>query len=245
MLGSITLSASFGAYALAFLGGLIPAVLWFFFWIRMDNRHKEPYGLLLMTFIAGMLSVIIVLPIEKFIASLPIGTGMHTILWASAEEILKYCAFAAIAYKSPYIDEPIDYCIYLITAALGFAALENTLFLIQPLTVSDTTVSFLTGNLRYMGATLLHAVSSGLIGIGLGLAYFKEKETRSLYGILGLGAAILLHSVFNFFIIEKSGENFFQVFGFLWVTTIIIMLLFEKLRRMGKYAMAAQQQEQL
>ena len=56
-----------------------------------------------------------------------------------------------------------------------------------------------------------------------------------MYAFCGIIAAITLHSVFNFFIMQNSGKNFLQIFGFLWVITIIIMLLFEKLRRMGPY----------
>lgn len=189
-----------------------------------------------MTFVTGMLSVIVVLPIEKLISVIVTDPVVRTVLWSATEEVFKYFVFVVIVLKSPFLDEPVDFPIYLITAALGFAALENTFFLIEPLSINETTVSFLTGNLRYLGATLLHTIASGFVGVVMGLVFFKSKEVRHFYLILGLLGAIALHSVFNFFIIEKSGENFFQIFGFLWVTAIIIMLLFEKLRRMGTYA---------
>lgn len=221
---------------LALLFGMIPSILWLFFWLREDDKNKEPRGLLLMTFITGMLAVIVVLPIQKLISIIFADTLTRTILWSTTEEIFKYLVFAVIVLRSPFLDEPVDFPIYLMTAALGFAALENTFFLLQPLAANETIVSFLTGNLRYLGATLLHSVASGFVGIVMGLVYYKRQETRRIYLLLGLLGAICLHTVFNFFIIDRSGENFFQIFGFLWVTAIIIMLLFEKLRRMGKYA---------
>lgn len=223
-------------YVIAAVVGMVPSVIWLLFWLREDSdgRH-EPTGLVTITFVAGMLAVIFVLPIEKFVASLAIGNAAQITLWAASEEILKYFAFAIVMSRSAYLDEPVDQAIYLMTAALGFAALENSLYLVHPVAVNDTTVSFLTGNLRFLGSTLLHAVTSGVLGISIGLAYFKSKGTKTLYAVIGLCAAIALHSVFNFFIMKNNGENFLQVFGFLWVVAIIIMLLFEKLRRMGAY----------
>lgn len=220
---------------LAFLGGTIPALLWLFFWMREIKGNRQPKVLMVTTFFAGMLCVVIVLPIQKLIAGAAENTIVLTTLWAASEEIIKCLAFIVIMSKSPYLDKPAEYPIYFMTAALGFAALENTLFLIQPLSVDNTTLSLITGNMRFLGSTLLHAAASGMIGIAIGLAFFKSASTRAWYTLIGIAAAITLHSIFNFFIMKENGENFLQVFGFLWVTTIIIMLLFEKLRRMGSY----------
>lgn len=234
---NITISSDPSAFIIALLVGTLPALLWLFFWLREDETdRREPIGLIVITFIAGMISVIVVLPVEKFLSTLSQNQTVLITLWAASEEILKYIAFSIIMTKSPYLDEPVEYPIYLMTAALGFAALENTLYLIHPVAVNDATVSFLTGNLRFLGSTLLHSVTSGIIGISIGLAFFKDAGTKTLYALMGLAGAIALHSVFNFFIMQQNGANFIQIFGFLWVITIIIMLLFEKLRRMGSYA---------
>jgi len=236
MQNTLTFSQNPTAFILALIAGTIPAVLWLFFWLREDGAgKKEPAGLIFLTFAAGMLSVIFVLPVEKFISTFHQSQPVLITLWAASEEIFKYIAFAVIMTRSPYIDEPVDYAIYLMTAGLGFAALENGLYLIHPVAQSGTIVSFLTGNLRFLGSTLLHSVTSGIIGISVGLAFFRSRGTRTFFALIGIGAAIALHSVFNFFIMQKNGENFLQVFGFLWVVTIIIMLIFEKLRRMGAY----------
>src|SRR3989344_1559872 len=123
--------------------------------------------------------------------------------------------------------------VFLITAALGFAALENVLFLIKPLSLGETTVTLLTGHLRFLGSTLLHTVASGILGVSLGISLRVEEYKKPLYFIVGLILSITLHSVFNFFIIRNSGSDFLKVFAFLWVVTIIVMLLFEKVRRMN------------
>ena len=219
----------------AALGGMLPSILWLFFWLREIRGNRQPAILLITTFIAGMLSVIIVLPIQKVIGLLPESTVFLTTMWAAAEEIMKCLAFAVIMARSPHLDRPVEYPIYFMTAALGFAALENTLFLLHPISTDNTTLALLTGNMRFLGSTLLHAVASGMVGIGVGLAFFKRSGAKAVYGTIGLIVAIVLHTMFNIFIAEDSGRNFFQVFGVLWVIAIIVMLLFERLRRMGKY----------
>ena len=224
---------------LAFLGGIIPSLLWLGFWLKEDKKNPEPKGLLTIVFIMGMVGVICVLPIQKFIQTHIGSPEGQLVLWASAEEIIKYLAVLLVLYRTRYIDEPIDWPIYLITAALGFAALENVFFLIKPLEMGQNTVGLLTGQFRFLGSTLLHTVSSGILGIALGISLRIERLKGKWYIIVGLILAIALHSVFNFFIIKIKVDNgnyfleLLKVFGFLWVVTIIIMLLFEKVRRMN------------
>jgi len=219
--------------SLAFLGGITPSLIWLWFWLKEDNQKPEPKGLLTAIFFIGMVAVIFIIPIQKFIQNNLTSLEWQTIGWASAEELIKYLSVIIILYKTNRIDEPIDSPIFLITASLGFAALENTLFLIKPLSLNETTVSLITGQLRFLGSTLLHAISTGIIGITLGLSFYKRKYIKKIYFLIGIILAITLHSTFNFFIMEDNGNNFLRVFSFLWVVTIIIMLLFEKLRRMS------------
>ena len=219
---------------IALIGGTVPALFWLWFWLEENKEKPEPKGLLTICFLLGMLSVIFVLPIQKFIQSNIDSHQLQIISWASAEEIIKYLAVMLVVYKTNYVDEPIDWPIYLITVALGFAALENTLFLIKPLALNQATVGLLTGQLRFLGSTLLHAVSSGIVGITLGLSFNMSRLIRGWYLFIGLILAISLHSAFNFFIMDNNGSNFLRVFAFLWVVTIIIMLLFEKIRRISK-----------
>ncbi len=224
---------------LALLEGIIPAFLWLLFWIKEEEKRPEPKKLLAAVFIMGMIAVICVLPIQKFIQWFFSSHELQIIFWAGSEEIIKYLAVLLILYRTNQIRDAIDWPIYFITAALGFAALENALFLIKPLSIGATTVSLLTGQLRFLGSTLLHAVTSGIVGIALGISIQMKRLKRMWYIFTGLFLAIALHSVFNFFIIRtngNSGNDFLEilkVFSFLWVVTIIVMLLFEKVRRMN------------
>ena len=225
--------------ALAFVGGIIPSLLWLWFWIKEEQKKPEPKAILTIAFVMGMVAVIFTLQIEKFIQMNVDSSNLQLILWATTEEIMKYLAVMIVLYRTSYVEKPIDWPIYLITAALGFAALENTLFLQKSLSLDQTTIGMFTaaslGQLRFLGSTLLHTVSSGILGISIGISMHMKGFKKKWYIFIGLVLATALHSVFNFFIMRISGNEFLkvlQVFAFLWVVTIIVMLLFEKVRRM-------------
>ncbi len=222
-------------FTLAFLfGGLLPSLLWLWFWLKEDEEHPEPKTILALVFLMGIAVVILVLPIQKFIDTHILSTTGKLVLWAVAEEALKYLAVVLLLWGTRAVNEPVDWPIYLITAALGFATLENTLFIIKPLAVSGATVSLLTGQLRFLGSTLLHTVSSGLIGIAMGISFHLNGFKRASLVFGWFLVAVALHSAFNFFIIRNGGDDFLKVFAFLWVATIILLLLFEKVRRISK-----------
>ena len=85
----------------ALLGGVVPAIVWLTFWLREDSKRPEPKGRLLETFLAGMLAVIIVLPIQKVVASSFPGLGfVPFLLWATTEEILKFFAAYLTALRT-------------------------------------------------------------------------------------------------------------------------------------------------
>ena len=219
----------------AVLGGAVPAILWLWFWLKEEDEadDPEPRGLIALCFILGGLSVLVAIWLEKFSLNFISDRTTQIIVWASIEEILKLIGVGLIVFGSSHLNRPIDYPMYFIAVALGFAAFENVLYLIKPLEASGTIVGILTGNLRFLGSTLLHAIASAMIGTSLGLSFFIPQY-RTIYLISGLVCAIVLHSVFNFFIMKGSGENFLSVFGFLWVVAIINILVFEKLKRMGQ-----------
>jgi protease PrsW len=217
-------------FAIAFLAGLTPALFWLWFWLREDNSHPEPYLLIAISFIAGMAVVAAALPLQKLAVSSYSGSSI-IIVWVIIEELLKYAAALLLIFWNKEVDEPIDMVIYMITIALGFAALENALFIFNPLTAGDYANSALTGSFRFLGATLLHVLASGTVGVFLALTYYKSKMVQLLSGTLGLFVAILLHALFNFFIMDASGETILGVFLFVWMGVIVLFLLFEKIKQ--------------
>ena len=109
-------------FAIAFVGGLVPALFWLWFWLREDKERPEPYLLIALAFIGGMMVVPIALPLQKY--ALDNFSGDNLIfIWVIIEETLKYAAALLMILWNKEVDEPIDVIIYMITIALGFAAL--------------------------------------------------------------------------------------------------------------------------
>ena len=218
----------------ALLGGLLPAIFWLWFWLKEDSVHPEPRGLIILSFLVGMLATASAYPIEKWIATHMAGNNLNLLFfWAATEETLKFLGIYIVALRSKYFDEPIDAVVYFMTIALGFAALENTMFLINPLSGGEHMSAFLLGNFRFIGATLLHVAASGMIGVILALTFYQERITRELAGVGGLIGAILLHTLFNFSIIKTEGSYIYEIFIVLWVFILAILLICEKIKRMA------------
>lgn len=215
----------------ALLGGIFPALLWLWFWLKEDSRCPEPRRLIILAFIAGMVTVPLVLPFQKFAAAHFVGTTV-IVLWAAAEELLKFIAAYLLVLKRKDMNEPIDAIIYMITIALGFAAFENTLFLLNPIGDGDIIGSVLTGNLRFIGAMVLHTLASAVIGVAIALSFYKSAMVKRIYIFFGIILAIVLHTLFNFFIIQSNGEKLLEVFIFVWLGIIVLILFFEKIKRM-------------
>jgi RsiW-degrading membrane proteinase PrsW (M82 family) len=227
-------------FAVAFLSGLIPALFWVWFWLREDSRKPEPFFLIAIAFIAGMAVVPIALPLQKIALDIYAGVSVNfgwveveeivVLMWVIVEELMKYALALILIFWNRDVDEPIDMVIYMVVLALGFAALENALFIFNPLIAGDYLGSAITGSFRFLGATLLHVLASGTVGVFLALSYYKPKLIQILSGTAGLFMAIVLHYLFNKFIIGASGGTILVVFLFVWMGIIILFMLFEKIK---------------
>jgi len=219
----------------ALLGGVIPALLWLSFWLREDKKRPEPRGLIFLSFIGGMVIVPIVIPLEKLVTTDLYQISFLTILlWALIEEVFKYLASYFTALRNKAMDEPIDPIIYLITTALGFAALENTLFLINALSDGEIIQTIITGNMRFIGATLLHTLSSGVVGLSMALTFYKRKSLKRFGLFVGLILSVVLHTLFNFFIMDSTSGGILAVFGVVWILIVLLILFFEKVKKIRK-----------
>ncbi len=216
-------------FAIAFLGGIIPALFWLWFWLREDKERPEPYLLIILAFIAGMMVVPLVLPLQRLAIEQYDGDNL-IFVWVIIEEVMKYAAALLVVLWHKAVDEPIDLIIYMITVALGFAALENALFIFDPIVAGDTVRTLTTGKLRFLGSTLLHVLASGTVGVFLALAFYRSNTLKLVFGTLGLFIAIVLHAMFNFFIIDSNGETILGVFLFVWMGIIVLLLIFEKVK---------------
>ncbi|MBP6912403.1 MAG: PrsW family intramembrane metalloprotease [Candidatus Pacebacteria bacterium] len=225
---------SWQTIAIAAATGILPTILWLLFWLREDRIGNKPKGLFVLCYILGAMMVFLVVPLQRFAFGF-VGAGLvGIIIFAAIEELAKYLIINTVALKSSFADRAIDFPMFLICGALGFAALENVFFIIGPISNGMLLDGFITGNIRFLGATLLHAMASGLFGVLIGLSFYRNWQYKPLYVFGGFTLAVLLHSTFNFFIINGNGKNTLQTLAFLWVVAILNILLFEKLKRMNK-----------
>jgi RsiW-degrading membrane proteinase PrsW (M82 family) len=215
---------------LALTGGLVPALFWLWFLLREDRVHPEPRSLVAASFAAGMVVVLLVLPLQQY--ALDRFSGNDLVLsWVIIEEVLKYAAALLVVLWSKQVDEPIDAIIYMIAIALGFSALENALFIFNPLSAGNGAEAVLTGNFRFVGASLLHVLASGTVGVAMAFAFYKGTFLRVAYATVGLCIAIVLHALFNFSIMNAHGETLLSIFMFVWLGMIVLFLIFEKIKR--------------
>lgn len=214
------------------IGGILPALFWLYFWLKEDKLKPEPRSLIMLSFFGGMVAVLAALFAEKIIKDIVASNVILIAIYAPIiEELFKFLAAYFTTLRKKEDDEPIDPIIYLISSALGFAALENALFLINPLAENNILTGIATGNLRFIGATLLHVVASASIGIFIGFSFYKSRFLKFFMIIIGLIVAMTLHSFFNFFIIRGTDESILAVFAGLWVAVIVLILILERVKK--------------
>lgn len=218
-------------YAIAVAGGIFPALAWLWFWLKEDSRHPEPRRLIALAFIAGMLTVVIVIPIQKFVATYLATQTAIFAAWSTIEEFTKYIIAWLVVLHRRENDEPIDAVIYMVAVALGFAGLENALFLLSPLSGDTVIQTVLTGNLRFIGATLLHVFSSAIVGITIAYAFYKPTLVREWYAAVGVILASLLHTGFNFLILNTADEHLLRTFAGVWLGVIAVLFALEFVKR--------------
>jgi RsiW-degrading membrane proteinase PrsW (M82 family) len=198
--------------------GVAAATIWLTEFLRLD-KLPEPVKMILKIFFFGVLVTVPVFLFEYGLAylissasaSIPLNIA-KILYWFLAislvEEYFKYFVVSRVVLKSSEFDEPVDCMIYMITSAMGFAALENILYLLPPagkmFSLDQTIINSASiGFFRFIGATFLHALCSALIGYFLALSIYENR--RSL-AALGIFFAACLHGLYNFSIMELSSD---------------------------------------
>lgn len=208
----------------------MPSIIWLYFLLKEDAHHPEPKALLALTFVAGMAAVPLALPFEHYVREHLQGNFSVLTAWALVEETLKYVMVAALILWRRAVDEAPDYVIYMITVALGFASAENMLFLVTPLSEGNFVASFFTGDVRFLGSTLLHVVASASVGFALAFSRVYRPGTRIIAAGAGLILAVALHTVFNLLIISQGASSAFAAFFFVWIAAVVLFATFEVLK---------------
>ena len=232
--------------------GVLPPIFWLFFWLRED-AHPEPKKEIVVVFFAGMVSVAAALLLENmflgtnsaFKKIFMYGSATFQILnllgFAIVEELSKTGAAFLTGIKSKYFDEPEDGIIYMITAALGFAAMENILFIAGSLKIG-LSQSLIVSSFRFINAVLLHVSAAAIIGAGFAFSFY-HKTHRNKDVLFAIILATLLHALYNYLIIKniESALGQFSATFLVVIGAITALLLFEKARRLHKQNLPIQE----
>src|SRR3989344_2390042 len=206
--------------------GLAPSIFWLLFYLKKDC-HPEPKSMIARAFLMGVIvSPIAVLLQLLFIkinptqAAFPDNTAAFFLWAALAEELIKFYAIKLVILNSPEFDEPVDAMIYMVTAGLGFAAIENILVMFR-IIPDGATAALGVWVLRFIGAILLHALSCAILGYFLAISWFYQHHRKKLI-FIGLFMATLFHFSFNTFL--STFNN--QIVGLMYSTSLLIIMAF-------------------
>jgi RsiW-degrading membrane proteinase PrsW (M82 family) len=224
--------------------GILPSLTWLSYYLRKDV-HPEPKKTILRIFLWGALITLPVFFVQLGLASLLSKINASDLItsliyWfvviSFSEEIFKYLVIKIKIMNSPDLDEPVDVMIYMVIAALGFAALENILYLFSP--VGDMSFNQLMDRtliitfIRFIGATFLHTLCSAVVGYSLAISFCKIK-TKYASISAGLFMAVLLHGLYDFSIMKLDGYLKLVVPVAIIVTLAFLVFSgFEKLKKM-------------
>ncbi len=186
---------------------LAPVVA-FALYVYVKDRNPEPPYHLLSVFLGGALSVFLVLPVLSLLFD-SLGERMlgESLLYqaffeiALAEEITKLVPVLLLVYGRDEFDEPFDGIVYATMGAMGFAAVENLMYVLS----GGYGVAFL----RMFTAVPMHAFAGIFMGYFLGKAKFSPFPLGHV--LTGLGAATVLHGSYDYFLFVGSVSS--VIFG--------------------------------
>ena len=181
-----------------FIFAIIPSILLVRYFYLKDVNKPEPVGLIIKIFLAGFICTIPVVFIETIVDAIVQSFDFTLLIYiffqafivaGLCEETMKLMVIKLFVYNNKYFNERMDGIVYTIVASLGFACLENIMY------VSDGGLPI--ALIRSFTAVPLHAFCSGIMGYYIGKAKFSKTNSKE-YILKGLIYAILIHGSYNF-----------------------------------------------
>lgn len=176
------------------------AALLMFVYLR-DRYEPEPKRLVAYVFLAGALSILPAVILESGLLSLRPGTGVlyqAFVVAGLVEEGVKWLAIWLVGYHSPQFNEPMDGIVYATAAGLGFATVENLLYVGAGGVATGLTRAFL--------AVPGHALFAVAMGYHLGLAKFAPEARRRRWQLaMALVLPVALHGLYDALLLSDSG----------------------------------------
>lgn len=170
-----------------------------------DRFDKEPLRLLLKVFVWGSLSVIPTIVVERALMSFNLFTGilasafMAFIVAGLTEEFFKREVVLRAVYKDRAFNEKLDGIIYAVFAALGFATVENIMYVLVSFSANPYV-----GISRGIFSVPTHVLLGITMGYYLSLAKFSyNKNIERMYLRKALTVPALLHGFFDFLLMAN------------------------------------------
>lgn len=179
------------------------AIAIYVFW--RDKYNAEPKRLLIKAYLIGCVSVLpatLLHALLQTVFKVKIShslteTFMYAFLVvAISEETSKFIALRWRLFPKPDFDEPYDGITYSVLIGMGFASVENIMYVYQ------SADPYSVATLRAFTAVPAHATFAVAMGYYAGLAKFS-KNSRWLYLAKGLLLAIVLHGTYDFLLMQK------------------------------------------
>ena len=162
------------------LAAVLPSIILLWYFHRQD-RYPEPLGVMMMTFVLGVLAVIPILLVaipldllgQRFdgLQDSPLGLAAFSafVLAAIPEESFKYLVLTRYSARRSAFDEPMDGLVYGVCASLGFATLENIMYVGFS---GDLTVAAM----RSVTSVPCHAFLGAIMGYYVGMGKFSSNS---------------------------------------------------------------------
>ncbi|HNZ84041.1 MAG TPA: PrsW family intramembrane metalloprotease [Candidatus Pacearchaeota archaeon] len=233
------ISTKEGSFIFLILISVIPSLIWLFHYLGKDI-NPEPKRILLSIFILGALVTFPTAIIEIFLSGvldkIPIIDSIpwlrifiySAVVIGLVEELAKFFFVAAISQFKCF-DEPIDAMIYMVTSAMGFAALENLFYLMGNNFSPQTNITIAV--FRFLGANFLHALCSAILGYFFAKSIINRKKIILISGII---ISALLHGIFNYYIMEKNPYFFLYIIAILLILAVSVSKCFRHLKKNNK-----------
>lgn len=195
---------------------IIPVIVLMIYVYKKDKYEKEPIGMLVRAFMLGILSIPIALAIDSFFASVMLGETVFFQAFFQAgipEEFAKWGLFMLFIWKNKNFDEFFDGIVYACFIGLGFACVENILYVFDNESYS---LAIHTGVMRALLSVPGHFLFAVIMGYYLGLAKFKKND-RSKFLIFSILFPIIAHGLFDYLLMLSSAfsENNIEWLGVL------------------------------
>lgn len=187
---------------------IAPGIAICLFIFHRDAYNREPKLNLIISFLLGVISVIPAAIIEGILMKRydPSISGIAIKAFLSValvEELVKFLALRFYAYPRKSFDEPLDGIVYAVMVSMGFATLENILYVFQS---EATGQGYQVALMRMFLAVPAHATFGVLMGYHAGKAKFAQHGKTVLL-LTGLCWAILFHGLYDFFLFLRDSAD--------------------------------------